>query len=94
VYQVPSGAELTSVRFDLPVSLFALSPTGKTFALVPFGGDGGVIHFHDTATFQERHRIRAHAQPIRVLTFSADGTRIASGSDDATVRVWPVPDLR
>ncbi|MFO0870936.1 MAG: serine/threonine-protein kinase [Pirellulales bacterium] len=33
---------------------------------------------------------RGHTGPIRSLTFSADGSRCASGSDDQTVRIWTI----
>ena len=33
---------------------------------------------------------RAHGEPITCLAFTPDGTRIVSGSMDATLRVWRV----
>jgi WD40 repeat protein len=91
IHRVATGVESKSTLFDVQLSVFALSPDGKTFAFVLSGGDEGVIHLGETATFKERRRIQAHALPIRLLSFSADGTRLASGSLDTTVRVW---DLR
>ena len=35
-----------------------------------------------------RHRYTNHKGPVRAVAWSPDGWRIASGSDDATVRVW------
>ena len=32
--------------------------------------------------------LRGHEQEVNSVAFSSDGTRIASGSDDNTIRVW------
>ena len=32
--------------------------------------------------------LRGHSEPVNVLSFSPDGSRLASGSDDDTVRLW------
>ncbi|HEY9640177.1 MAG TPA: caspase family protein [Coleofasciculaceae cyanobacterium] len=37
---------------------------------------------------QERNRFQGHSEPVNSLSISPDGQLIASGSDDATVRIW------
>ncbi|KAF8963104.1 WD40-repeat-containing domain protein [Flammula alnicola] len=36
----------------------------------------------------ELQQLRGHSQPVRAVAFSPDGSKIASGSDDETIRVW------
>ncbi len=35
--------------------------------------------------------LRGHTQPVECLAFSRDGKKLASGSFDATVRIWDFP---
>ena len=34
------------------------------------------------------HLFTGHSAPVNSVCFSPDGTRIVSGSDDNTVRIW------
>jgi WD40 repeat protein len=39
------------------------------------------------------HPLTGHTGPVSSVAFSPDGQRVVSGSDDTTVRLWPVyPD--
>jgi hypothetical protein len=52
-------------------------------------GHNVVIHdLHSEAT---RHTLRAHTANVRDLSWSPDGTQLASAGHDGTVRVWHVP---
>ncbi|MCE9604358.1 MAG: hypothetical protein K8U03_05570 [Planctomycetia bacterium] len=42
----------------------------------------------NTADGTLRRTLRGHKAPIRSLSFNSDGTRLVSGSDDMTIRVW------
>src|SRR5262249_44367615 len=37
---------------------------------------------------KELRTLRGHSQPISSLAFSPDGKRIATGSEDHTVKIW------
>jgi RNA polymerase sigma factor (sigma-70 family) len=67
------------------------SPDGRLLATAD---DADVIHLWDTATGADRARLTGHDGAITALTFSVDGKRLYSGSNDTTVLTWPVPPAR
>src|SRR4051812_11059143 len=62
----------------------AIAPDG-TIALRSL--EGGAIEVWDLANHQQIRRID-QPQTARCLAFSADGTFVASGADDSTIRLW------
>src|SRR5262249_45069044 len=51
----------------------------------------GVIHLWDVAKREQlREPLLGHTSWVRSVTFSSDGTKLASGSDDGTIRLWGV----
>ncbi len=42
----------------------------------------------DLASFTPVTDLRGHESYVMTLTFSPDGTQLASGSGDGTVRIW------
>ncbi|RRR73978.1 MAG: NACHT domain-containing protein [Candidatus Viridilinea halotolerans] len=65
----------------------ALSPDGQTLAV----GVAETIYLLDPQSGALRHSLRGHQEWIQALAFSADGTLLASGSDDETIRLWRLP---
>jgi WD40 repeat protein len=97
LYEVASGRALRTVGLgdDLVLGTvaaddardgLAVSPDGATVAHV----DGDEVVLRDAFTLQELRRLRGHSDVVRSVQFSADGTLLASGSDDRTVAVWDV----
>jgi WD40 repeat protein len=76
----------------------ALSPDAKTLAIGGFlDAEGkeskrlwGDIRLCDVATGQLVRTLRGHASAVLALAFSPDGSTLASGSADGTVRLWQV----
>ena len=67
-----------------------VSPDG---ALLAAAANNEVVVW-ETGTRKLRGVARGHTDEVRALAFTPDGTRVASGSDDTTVLVWEVAQLR
>ncbi len=63
-----------------------ISPDGRTLAVA----ERDDVLLLDAATLTQRTVLRGHADLVRSLQFSHDGTKLASGSQDGTVVVWDV----
>jgi len=66
----------------------ALSPDGKTLATAVNYQYDLAVTLTDAATFEPKLPDRGHATRIRGIAFRPDGTQVATGAWDGTVRVW------
>ncbi|MDX6539141.1 MAG: hypothetical protein QOI71_751 [Gaiellales bacterium] len=96
---VTSGArsQLLDARTLKPLKIFAtggvaaVAPTGNTAAL---GGDDGTVSLVDLATGKLRQLSGQAGGRIQALSFSADGTVLASADADGSVAVWHLAAAR
>lgn len=68
-------------------SAAAFSPDGERLALADAFNE---IHVYRVADGAELKTLRGHRAAVHCMEFSADGTRLATGSEDTTVLIWDV----
>jgi len=54
----------------------------------PVAPGPGLLHLWDAVTGENVLAIEAHESPVTSISFSPDGKRLASASDDGTIRLW------
>jgi len=72
------------------VSVVAFSPDGSR--LLAARAEDATIWVFDVHSTRVLARLAGHRRPVLSITFSPDGSRLASGSLDQTVRIWDARD--
>ncbi|MDJ0516337.1 MAG: WD40 repeat domain-containing protein, partial [Trichodesmium sp. MO_231.B1] len=94
VEQLAATAKATIPNDPVEAAVHALVAAGLTQSfLVRFpnrgvspGAHGAILD--SVRTLRERNRLHGHQSWVKSVAFNHDGTKIVSGSDDNTVRVW------
>jgi WD40 repeat protein len=84
VFGAATGAEISRLGHDGPVTAVAFSPDGTQVAT---GSSDGSARVFGAATGAEISRLD-HDGPVTAVAFSPDGTQVATASNDASARVW------
>jgi RNA polymerase sigma factor (sigma-70 family) len=87
IHETANGEEVRRLE-TLPtgVSEMAFSPDGRTLAWS--GIDDPSVRLVEIASGKERHVFAGHVGRVKSLTYSADGSKLISGSEDTTALVW------
>jgi WD40 repeat protein/tRNA A-37 threonylcarbamoyl transferase component Bud32 len=83
-----SGQVLCRVKSPAVEGLVAVSPDGTRLACARVDGEWRRIAVIDSTSGKQTAGCNGHRDDIWTLTFSPDGTRLASGSEDRTARLW------
>jgi WD40 repeat protein len=93
LFDVQSGKRSRIVRGANSVRAIAFSRDGKRLASshgIGSARGNGSIQVWDTTTWQEVMGLSGHTSLCPEITFSTDGSTLASASNDGTVKLWDV----
>jgi RNA polymerase sigma factor (sigma-70 family) len=93
IYDLKTGRLHRTIMGAHSVRAVAYSPDGKRLASshgIGSARGNGSIQVWDTTTWQEVMALTGHTALCPQISFSTDGQRLASASNDGTVKVWDV----
>ena len=95
LWDVVSGREILVLKSPSSVWCAVFSPDGKGLATAC--GEfkkPGVVKMWESTSGRETLTLRGHTSAAYCVAFNGNGTRIASGSGDKTVKIWNITPQR
>ena len=93
-----SGESITAATIEVPLgqapTAIATHPARTSIAVGTVADGAHVVKVIESETGKVTHTLTGHSAPIRGLAFSADGSRLVSGSEDKSIRVWNLGDAQ
>ena len=87
IYDARSYAELALIpRYQRDTRRMALSPDGSRLICTPW--THSAVEVWDTAASRLQWEIRADGRRVDSVTFSPDGSTVATGNTDGAMRLW------
>jgi WD40 repeat protein len=89
LWEAETGKEVRKLTAEERFYSAAFSPNGRYLLT---GDRRGVVRLFKVETGEEIKIFMGHEQVVRSIAFSTDGSLAATGSADATVRLWQMPE--
>jgi WD40 repeat protein len=99
VWEAPAWVTALAFRPATPAAPVGDGPPGTRpstgfsplrAGMLATGHDDGFVRLWDWQTGKVLFEVRAHAQPVSALAFTADGTRLASAGEERLIHLWDV----
>ncbi len=93
IWSLPA-APVPLESFSQQITHVVTSRDGKLLATSGLLNNRPAVAIRNLESNSHVTTLLGHAGPIRAMQFSADGTKLATGSDDGTARVWDLTDAK
>ena len=79
---------------DSPATIAVVSPDGKLLATTGSSNQRPAILVRNLESGKITNVLLGHSEAVKAIAFSNDNTKVVSGSDDKTARVWDLGDAK